>query len=163
MSLFNEFRSRLASFEPKPRTLILLAIPLILIRIAFMAFPSLWLAGALWLASGVKVFGWTSVLRRRSVPLHGAFLVGVGASANALVMLANGGAMPVFGMSTELNGGGWKHAEGGGHLLFLADRMSLAGFSPGDAMIGIGILFTLSFVAFRGVRALSARLRPAML
>jgi hypothetical protein len=100
------------------------------------------------------------MLRERSIPIHGAILVGAGAVANGLVILSNGGAMPVIGMSAEAQGGAWRSADGGGHLLFLADRMALAGASPGDLMIVAGLLFTLAIPVLRGARALSRRLRP---
>ncbi len=162
MSLIRRLKLMFTGFEPTPKTLILLAIPLIGIRFAFMAFPSLWLAAVLWFAAELKVVGWAYLLRKRAIPLYGAFLVGLGAASNGLVMLANGGAMPVIGLSTELNSGGWRNAQPGDHLLFLADRMWLAGFSPGDLLIGIGILATLSVPLARTARVLSSRLRPAL-
>jgi hypothetical protein len=161
MSSVTALKSRLTAFQPKPRILMLLAVLVISARFIFMLTPSLWLAGALWLVAGLTVLGWAGVLHRRAVPLHGAFLVGLGASANGLVMVANNGVMPVLGMAEELNSGGWRSADEGGYLLFLADRMSLGGASPGDILIATGILFTLAVVSFRGLRRISLRLRAA--
>jgi hypothetical protein len=140
------------------KTVALMALPLISLRVAFMAFPSLWLAAALWLIAAVMVFGWAVLLRRGSIPIHGAIAVATGAFSNGLVMVVNGGVMPVHGLSPDLDGAGWRSAEHGGHLLFLADYMSLGGASPGDMLIAAGILFTL---AIPPLRALSRRLRPA--
>jgi hypothetical protein len=123
-----------------------------------MAFPSLWLAAGLWLIAAVMVFGWAVLLRRGSIPIHGAIAVAIGALSNGLVMVANGGVMPVHGLSPALDGGGWRSAEHGGHLLFLADYMSLGGASPGDMLIASGILFTL---AIPPLRALTRRFRTA--
>jgi hypothetical protein len=133
------------------------AIPLIGIRITYMVSPTLWLAAALWIVAGLMVIGWAYLLRKRSIPIHGAVVVALGAFSNALVMVANGGVMPVIGMSPEMDGGGWRSAEHGGHLLFLADRMALGGASPGDLLIISGILFTLAIPTVR----LASRLRPS--
>ena len=136
-----------------------MAVPLIGMRVAFMAFPSIWLATALWLVAGAMVFGWAHLLRRRAIPIHGAVAVAIGAFSNGLVMVVNGGVMPVIGMSPELDGIGWRSAEHGGHLLFLADRMALGGASFGDVLIASGILFTLAVPPLRG---LSRRFRTAL-
>ena len=136
-----------------------MVVPLVGIRFAYMAFPSLWLAVALWLAAGAMVYAWAHLLRQRAIPLYGLVLVAAGVVSNGLVMLVNGGVMPVIGMSSELDSGTWRSAEHGGHLLFLADRMSLAGASPGDLLILAGIFFSLSVPFIRATRSVSRRLR----
>jgi len=141
------------------KTVALMVLPLIGMRVAFMAFPSIWLAAGLWLVAGAIVAGWAHLLRKQAIPIHGAVAVGIGAFSNGLVMVANGGVMPVIGMSPELDSGAWRSADHGGHLLFLADRMTLGGASFGDLLIACGILFTL---ALPPLRALSRRFRTAL-
>ena len=135
------------------KTVALMVIPLISIRVAYMAFPSLWLATGLWLVAAAMVVAWAHLLRRRSIPLYGAAIVGLGALMNGLVMLVNGGIMPVHGATEEIAFGAWKSAEDGGHLLFLGDRMSWGGASPGDFLILTGLTFSLGIVAVRVLRS----------
>ncbi len=60
---------------------------------------------------------------------------------NAAVVLTNGGFMPVVGM--EAADGHWIPAVEGHRVLWLADRTAFGGFSPGDFVIGIGMLALL--------------------
>jgi hypothetical protein len=142
-----------------PKLLPLLVIPLLVFRQAHSINPTLWLAGALWLLAGVALLIWLNYLRRASIPVHGAVLVAAGALSNGLVMLVNGGVMPVNGMSPEMDSGAWRSADHGGSLLLLADHMALGGMSPGDFLVAAGILFTFGLILLRGVRSLSERLR----
>jgi hypothetical protein len=128
----------------------LMAVPLLGVRLAHTSDPSLWMATVLWLCAGVAILLWTRMLRRGGIPVHGAVLVAAGALSNGLVLLANGGIMPVHGMSPDADGGVWRSAEHGGHLLFLADRMSLGGSSPGDLLVLAGMLFTIGAMIARG-------------
>jgi hypothetical protein len=144
------------SFENlNPKLLPLLAVPLIAARTLHVDAPSLWLATALWLLAGVAVLVWVHFLRRTAIPIHGAVLVAFGALCNGLVMLLNGGVMPVHGITPELERGPWRDAGDGGHLLFLADRMSLGGASPGDLLIVAGLVFTFGVLVSRGGRAVA--------
>ncbi len=145
-----------------PKTLAFITISMLGVSVTHMAFPSLWMATALWLGAAVMIVVWARMLRRRDIPIYGAVLVGIGALSNAVVMLVNGGTMPVIGMAADLNYGAWRSAESGDHLLFLSDRMALGGASPGDLLVAIGLLFSLSIVFFRGARSMSGRLRSTM-
>ena len=136
----------------------LMAIPLLGVRVAHMSSPSLWMATALWLAAGAAVLVWIHFLRRTAIPIHGAVLVATGALANGVVLLLNGGIMPVHGMSPELDNGAWRSADHGGSLLFLADRMALGGASPGDMLVAAGLLFTFGVMMVRGGRGMVRRL-----
>jgi hypothetical protein len=120
----------------------LMALPLLGVRVAHTTDPSLWLATVLWLLAGVAILLWVRMLRMSGVPIHGGLLVAAGALSNGLVLLANGGVMPVHGMSPAADAGVWRSTDHGGHLLFLADRMSLGGSSPGDLLVLAGVLFT---------------------
>lgn len=71
-------------------------------------------------------------------------IVLVGASANALVTLANGGVMPVQDASARVYGL-WVPAHDGHRLLWLADRY--AGASIGDFIIATGALIALLLFA----------------
>jgi len=127
-----------------------------------MGFPTLLMAAVVCLSAAALVFVWARLLRQTAIPVYGAFLVGVGALSNGLVILVNGGVMPVIGLPAGSAGGFWRSAEHGGHLLFLADRMALAGASPGDLLILAGLLFTLAVPLLRGARCLYLqRRRPA--
>ena len=130
----------------------LMAVPLLGIRVAHGADPSLWMATLLWLIAGAAILIWIRMLRRAAFPIHGAVLVAIGALCNGLVLVANGGMMPVHGMSPEQDSGVWRSAEHGGNLLFLADRMSLAGSSPGDVLVVAGVVITLGATIVRGAR-----------
>jgi hypothetical protein len=134
------------------KTIAILAVAVIGVRAAHMGFPSLLMASALWLVAAALVFYWAQLLRQKAIPTHGAMLVGTGAILNGLVIMVNGGVMPVIGMEAGTDGGAWRSAEHGGHLLFLADRMALAGASPGDLMILAGMLMTLAVPLLRWAR-----------
>ncbi len=70
----------------------------------------------------------------------------IGSIMNCACMLANGGKMPVrmkpWMHETYINRSVWRTALPSDHLLFLSDRF--AGFSLGDIVIGIGILFMMA-------------------
>ena len=140
-----------------PKLVPLLAVPLIAVRTLHVESPSIWLATALWLVAGVAVLVWVHFLRRTGIPIHGAILVAAGAMSNGLVMLLNGGIMPVHGVTAAFDSGAWRSADHGGHLLFLADRMSLGGASPGDLLILAGLVFTFGVLFSRGGRVLARR------
>jgi hypothetical protein len=61
-----------------------------------------------------------------------------GAAMNATVIIANGGYMPVVGLEEPM--GAWRPADAGSHLLLLADRMAIGGFSPGDVVLMAALL-----------------------
>jgi hypothetical protein len=131
----------------------LMAIPLVGVRVAHSAAPSMELAAVLWLFSSFAMLvGWR-MLRRLAIPIHGALLVGAGALSNGLVLLVNGGVMPVNGLAPEAGSGAWRSAEHGGHLLFLADYVSLGGASPGDLFVFAGMVFTMGAIVVQGIRA----------
>jgi hypothetical protein len=131
----------------------LMAVPLIGVRVAHSATPSVELAALLWFfASVAMLVGWRQ-LRRLAVPTHGAIFVGIGAFSNGLVLLVNRGVMPVNGLAPELDGGAWRSAEHGGHLLFLGDYMALGGASPGDLLVFAGLAFTMGAIFVQGLRA----------
>ena len=140
----------------------LMAVPLLGVRVAHDADPSLWMATVLWFVAGSAILIWIRMLRRAAIPLHGGVLVAVGSLCNGLVLLTNGGMMPVHGMSPAQDSGVWRSAEHGGNLLFLADRMSLAGCSPGDVLVAAGVLVTFGTMIVRGVRAKRARMAPSL-
>jgi hypothetical protein len=135
----------------------LMAVPLVGVRFAHSASPSIWLAGALWLSASFAIFVGINMLRRHSVPIHGALLVAAGAVMNGVVILANGGVMPVHGMAAETANGAWRSADHGGHLLFLGDYMALGGASPGDLLVFAGLVITFALMARRGLQVLSYR------
>ena len=137
----------------------LMAIPLLGVRVALTSSPSLLMSSMLWLCAGVAILIWIRMLRRAGIPAQGAMLVAIGALSNGLVMLVNGGTMPVHGMSASADAGVWRSADHGGHLLFLADRMSLAGASPGDLLVAAGLLFTFAVMVVRARRAYTDRRR----
>jgi hypothetical protein len=130
-------------------------------RFAWYAWPSLALGAIFWGAVLFVIVGWSKFLHKRAIPRHCIGIAGIGAVLNAVVVLANGGYMPVHGMSTDVEGGIWRSTEHGGNLLFLADRMSWGGASPGDFFLAVGIIVGLSLAIFKAVRATSRRLRPA--
>jgi hypothetical protein len=150
-----------AQLRVNPKLVPLLAVPLVAARTLHVDSPSLWLATALWLLAGVAVLVWVHFLRRTAMPIHGAVLVASGALCNGLVMLLNGGVMPVHGVTPAMDAGAWRSADHGGHLLFLADRMSLGGASPGDLLILSGLVFTFGVLVSRGGRAVVSRLVSA--
>ena len=137
----------------------LMAISLLGVRVAHTAAPSMWLATALWFFAGIAIIVGIRMLQRRAIPIHGAVLVAAGALSNGIVILVNNGVMPVHGMPAGAGNGAWRSADHGGHLLFLADRMSLGGASPGDLLVAAGVMFTLGVILVWGARARSHRIR----
>lgn len=138
-----------------PKTLLLASLPLISVRVAWYAWPSVALSVAFWSALLLVIAGWAVFLRRRAIPRHCIVLAGIGAWLNGVVVVANGGYMPVHGMSAELNDGIWRSADAGGNLLFLADRMAWGGASPGDFFLAAGIVLGLSIAVVRASRSLA--------
>ena len=128
-------------------------------RVLWYALPSLAMSVAFWGALFLVIAGWSSFLRKRAIPRHCIAIAAIGASLNALVVLINGGYMPVHGKPAEFHEGIWRSAEQGGHLLFLGDRMSWGGASPGDFFLAAGILVGLTIAITRASRALSRRFR----
>jgi hypothetical protein len=140
-----------------PKLVALLAVPFLVVGEAHAMYPSLWLTTVLWFSAGGAILIWVHFLRRTSIPIHGAVLVAIGALCNGVVLLANDGMMPVHGVSTDFDSGAWRSAEHGGHLLFLADRMSLLSCSPGDLLVISGLLFVIGVIVVRGGKNLVRR------
>ena len=126
-----------------PRTVVLLLLPLLTIRFAWGAWPSIWLCAAFWCSAVLLTAAWASALRMRAISPQGMILVGVGAALNGVVMLVNGGFMPVVGKPAGFQYGIWASAEDHNRMLYLADRMAMAGGSPGDILIAIGVVISL--------------------
>ena len=147
----------------KPKYLALLLIPLLTLRVAWGAWPSIWLCAAFWLSAVTLAAVWADLLAQRAIHPRGLILVGVGAALNGTVMVANDGYMPVIGKPEGFQTAIWVSAETHGNLLFLADRMALGGVSPGDIFIGIGMLVSLAagIAHWRVRRALRIEARPA--
>lgn len=130
-------------------------------RVVWYAWPTLVMSVAFWGALFLVIAAWSNFLRKRAIPRHCIAIATIGASLNALVVLINGGYMPVHGKPAEFQEGIWRSAEQGGHLLFLGDRMSWAGASPGDFFLAAGIMVGLTIAITRGARAISSRIWPA--
>jgi hypothetical protein len=79
-----------------------------------------------------------------------------GAAMNAVVIIANGGYMPVVGLDEPT--GIWRPADSGSHLLLIADRMAFGGFSPGDFLLMAALLV----MAARCATSLHRTLRAAI-
>ena len=82
----------------------------------------------------------------RRNPGFGLVLVGMG--LNMLVILSNGGRMPVVAYDGQL-GTLWQTATNDTHLAFLADQPYLGYASLGDVLFAIGIVTAVMF-AVRG-------------
>ena len=146
-----------------PKLVVLFAVGVLIVGQAHSFYPTLWMTTALWLSAAGAMLIWVHFLRRTSIPIHGAVLVAIGALCNGVVLLANGGVMPVHGMSAGSDSYAWRSAEHGGHLLFLADRMSLGSASPGDLLIFAGLLFVFGVMVVRGGRNVAHRLQSSVL
>ena len=140
-----------------PKILALTSLPLMCMRVLWYALPTMAMSIAFWGALFLVIAGWSSFLRKRAIPRHCIAIAAIGAGLNALVVLINGGYMPVHGKPGEFQEGIWRSAEQGGHLLFLGDRMSWGGASPGDFFLVAGILVGLTIAVTRAGRALSQR------
>jgi len=139
------------------KTLLLASLPLLTVRVAWFAWPSLALGVAFWGALLLLIAGWAGFLGKRQIPRHCIYMAAIGALLNGIVVVVNGGYMPVHGLDVDAEAAIWRSAEGGGNLLFLADRMSWAGASPGDFFLAAGIAFGLSVAVTRAVRGFSRR------
>ena len=142
------------------KILFLTSLPLMTMRVAWYAWPSLAMSVAFWGGLLLVIAGWSAFLRKRAIPRHCVAIAAIGASLNAIVVLFNGGYMPVHGKPAEFQEGVWRSAEQGGQLLFLADRMSWGGASPGDFFLLAGVMVGVSIGVMRSARAISRRLRP---
>ena len=142
------------------KILFLTSLPLMTMRVVWYAMPSVAMSLAFWGALFLVIAAWSSFLRKRAVPRHCIAIAALGATMNALVVSINGGFMPVHGKPAEFQEGVWRSAEQGGHLLFLADRMSLGGASPGDFFLLAGVMVGVSIGVMRSAQAISRRLRP---
>jgi len=91
----------------------------------------------------------------------GFVLVLVGMGLNMLVILSNGGRMPVVAYSGEV-GNLWQPATEDTHLTFLADQPYLGYSSPGDVLFAIGIVAVVVFATRGWVRYRSNRSGPAL-
>jgi hypothetical protein len=140
-----------------PKLLVLASLPLLTVRVAWLAWPSTALGMAFWGALLLVIAGWASFLGKRAIPRHCIYLAAAGALLNGMVTVANGGYMPVHGLEIDAEGAIWRSAEHGGNLLFLADRMSWGGASPGDFFLAAGIAIGLSVAVTRGARAIAQR------
>jgi hypothetical protein len=145
-----------------PKTLALMVVPLMTLRVVWGASPSLWLCALFWASTVALVGAWALLLHRRPIPAHGVVLVAAGAAMNGLVMIANGGMMPVVGKPADYQNSVWRAAQNGDHLLLLADNMAVGGLSPGDVLIVAGIAAGFAIGLVKAKRALFARLRPAL-
>ena len=141
------------------KLLFLTSLPLMTMRVAWYAWPSLAMSVAFWGGLLLVIAGWSAFLRKRAIPRHCIAIAAMGAAMNAIVVLANEGYMPVHGMPAEFQEGIWRSAEEGGNLLVLADRMSWGGASPGDFFLLAGIVVGISIAVARGSRAISRRMR----
>ena len=99
-----------------------------------------WIVMALWWISNLRVI-------KGRLPW---VLIGLGGLSNAIVVLANGGAMPVLGM-IFVNPGLAVDASPGHRLLWLADQSVLFGASVGDTIIGTGLLIAALSLIRKGV------------
>jgi hypothetical protein len=139
------------------KTLLLASLPLLTVRVAWFAWPSLALGVAFWGALLLLIAGWATFLGRRAIPRHCVYMAAAGALLNGIVVVANSGYMPVHSLDVDAEAGIWRSAEHGGNLLFLADRMSWGGASPGDFFLAAGIAIGLSIAVTRAVRGFSRR------
>jgi hypothetical protein len=98
---------------------------------------------AFWAAAILVATVWAQVLAQRAFRVHGIILMATGATLNGVVMIANGGFMPVVGKPDGFEYAIWTSAESRDNLLFLADRMALGGASPGDFLIALGVFANL--------------------
>ena len=146
-----------------PKALALACVPLLTVRVAWFAWPSAALSAAFWVAVLLVIAGWAIFLRRRAIPRHCIVLAGLGAFLNGVVVVANGGFMPVHGLRPDAEAAIWRSAEHGGNLLFLADRMSWGGASPGDLFLAAGIAIGLSLAVIRAAHAFAQRRRASAL
>jgi hypothetical protein len=142
------------------KILFLTSLPLMTMRVAWYAWPSLAMSVAFWGGLLLVIACWSAFLRKRAIPRHCVAIAAIGASLNAIVIMFNGGYMPVHGKPAEFQEGVWRSAEQGGHFLFLADRMSLGGASPGDFFLLAGVMVGVSMALIRSARSISRRPRP---
>jgi hypothetical protein len=154
--------ARLAALELRGLPLLFLTLGLRLLadRLATYGPPAaVWLQPAAYL-----VLAWFLVLNFK----HGGFpLIAAGSALNLLVMLLNGGAMPVSPAALEAIGGAGTIPQGTHALLteqtrltFLADVLPVPWHFPGPVVISVGdILITLGVFLFIQRQMLSPKLR----
>jgi hypothetical protein len=68
-----------------------------------------------------------------------------GLTLNAIVILANGGRMPVVSYNRDDYGALWQPATADTRYVFLADQPFLSYASWGDVLIGLGLLVVVAY------------------
>jgi hypothetical protein len=140
-------------------------IPVLTLRLAWGTWPSIWLCAAFWAGAIVVATLWAHVLAQNAFRVHGIILMATGATLNGVVMIANGGYMPVIGKPAGFEYAIWASAESHTNLLFLADRMALGGVSPGDILIAVGVFTNIltGIAHWRARRQLRAAPAPVLI
>ena len=102
----------------------------------------------------LALFGW------RRNPGYGVILTGL--TLNAIVILANGGRMPVVDFDSDNYGSLWQPATVETRYVFLADQQFLGYASVGDIAIGAGLAVVLLSALHRRLHGARPAAEPVL-
>ena len=137
-----------------------IVVAVIVVRFLVLSTPLNSVEGAqyLYVSALVVIVAWTAWHSRR---VRGIWLISVGAALNLVVILANGGRMPVApelatSMAGRANVGQYTLMGSQTNLNILGDWIKLGpisqAYSPGDVLIAVGLAIVV-FLAIRNPRA----------